>query len=62
MRQDDISAPLIHGTKMRAAMEKAGKPIEYVVYRGKGYGFNKDENVNDFYGRIERFLGKHLKK
>ena len=62
MGSDDQRVPLIHGTTMRDAMEKAGKPIEYVVYSGEGHGFNKDENVNDFYTRIERFLATHLKK
>jgi dipeptidyl aminopeptidase/acylaminoacyl peptidase len=62
MGSDDQRVPLIHGTTMRDAMEKAGKPIEYVVYSGEGHGFNKDENVNDFYSRIERFLATNLKK
>lgn len=35
--------------------------IEYVVYSGEGHGFNEDENVNDFYTRVERFLADHLK-
>ena len=61
MGQDDQRVPLIHGDTMRAAMEKAGKPIEYVVYSGEAHGFNKDENVHDFYTRIERFLAQHLK-
>ena len=62
MGHDDKRVPLIHGTLMREAMEKAGKPMEYVVYTGEGHGFNKDENVIDFYTRVERFLATHLKK
>ena len=62
MGHDDQRVPLIHGNSMRDAMEKAGKPIEYVVYAGEAHGFNKDENVNDFYTRIEKFLATHLKK
>jgi dipeptidyl aminopeptidase/acylaminoacyl peptidase len=62
MGGDDQRVPLIHGTTMKAAMDKAGKPIEYVVYTGEAHGFNKDENVHDFYARVERFLEKNLKK
>ena len=61
MGQDDQRVPLIHGSTMKAAMDKAGKPIEYVVYSGEAHGFNKDENVIDFYTRVERFLATHLK-
>ena len=61
MGQDDQRVPLIHGSSMKAAMDKAGKPIEYVVYSGEAHGFNKDENVIDFYTRVERFLATHLK-
>ena len=62
MGQDDQRVPLIHGQTMRNTMKKACKPVEYVVYVGEAHGFNKDENVNDFYTRIERFLATHLKK
>ncbi len=62
MGEEDQRVPLVHGTTMRDAMERAGKPLEYVVYPGEAHGFNKDQNVIDFYTRVERFLAKHLKK
>ena len=62
MGKEDRRVPIIHGSTMVAAMKKAGKPIEYVEYAGEGHGFNKSENVNDFYSRMERFLAEHLKK
>ena len=62
MGELDTRVPIIHGTTMKAAMDKAGRPIEYVTYRGEGHGFNKDENVHDFYTRVEGFLATHLKK
>jgi dipeptidyl aminopeptidase/acylaminoacyl peptidase len=61
MGSSDVRVPLAHGDAMRSAMEKAGKPIEYHVYIGEGHGFNKDENVFDFYRRVEKFFGAHLK-
>ena len=58
----DQRVPQIHGTTMRDAMKLAGKPIEYVVYSDEAHGFNKTENVVDFYTRVEQFLATHLAK
>ncbi len=58
----DERVPQIHGTTMNAAMKRAGASIEYVVYPDEAHGFNKNENVIDFYTRVERFLATHLKK
>ena len=56
----DLRVPLAHGTDFRAALDRAGKPYEWVVYADEGHGFVKDENLFDFYGRVERFLAKYL--
>ena len=60
MGSDDQRVPLIHGTTMRDALEKAGKKVDYKVY-AEAHGFNKDENVFDFYKRLEKFLAEHLR-
>jgi dipeptidyl aminopeptidase/acylaminoacyl peptidase len=56
----DRRVPLVHGTAFRSALDRAGKEYEWVVYSDEGHGFSKDENLFDFYGRVERFLAKHL--
>jgi dipeptidyl aminopeptidase/acylaminoacyl peptidase len=61
MGSNDVRVPLAHGDAMRSAMEKAGKPIEYVVYTGEGHGYNKDENVFDQYRRLEKLLAESLR-
>jgi dipeptidyl aminopeptidase/acylaminoacyl peptidase len=61
MGGEDIRVPIIHGTTFKDAMEKAGKVIDYKVYPDEAHGFNKDDNVFDFYSRLEKFLAKHLK-
>ncbi|MBL8516584.1 MAG: S9 family peptidase [Betaproteobacteria bacterium] len=61
MGAEDIRVPIIHGTTMRDALQRAGKPVEYVVYNDEAHGFNKHENVVDFYTRVEKFFEKHLK-
>jgi dipeptidyl aminopeptidase/acylaminoacyl peptidase len=58
--RNDYRVPLEHGTDFRAALDKHGKDYEWVVYPDEGHGFNKSENVFDFYRRVERFLAKHL--
>jgi dipeptidyl aminopeptidase/acylaminoacyl peptidase len=61
MGGQDQRVPIIHGTTMRDAMDKAGKPLDFTVYNEEGHGFNAPANVVDFYTRTERFFAKHLK-
>lgn len=60
MGSDDVRVPLIHGERMRDAMIKAGKPIEWKVYAEEAHGFNREANVTDFYTRTLRFYDEHL--
>ncbi|MFZ6641181.1 prolyl oligopeptidase family serine peptidase [Undibacterium sp. TC4M20W] len=62
MGSDDRRVPLIHGEKMRDALLKAGKTLDYKVYPEEGHGFNKDVNVFDLYNRSEKFFAQCLKK
>lgn len=43
-----------------AAMRKAGKPVEYVLYTDEGHGFARPENRLHFYAIAEEFLSKYL--
>jgi dipeptidyl aminopeptidase/acylaminoacyl peptidase len=61
MGSDDRRVPLAHGDAMKRALNDAGKSLEYVVYQGEAHGFNKPENVFDFFRRNERFFAEHLK-
>jgi dipeptidyl aminopeptidase/acylaminoacyl peptidase len=56
----DERVPSKHGNEFRAALDKYGKPYEWIAYRDEGHGFNKDENRFDFYRRVDAFLKKHL--
>lgn len=60
MGSDDVRVPLAHGTAMRDALVKAGKPVDWKVYASEGHGFNKEENVVDFYTRSLEFFDKHI--
>jgi len=57
----DMRVPLSQDAAFVAALRSAGKKVEYVVYNGEGHGFNKDENVFDYYHRLEKFLAENLK-
>jgi dipeptidyl aminopeptidase/acylaminoacyl peptidase len=42
------------------ALKTNGKPVEYLLKRDEGHGFENPENRMDFYERMETFLEKHL--
>jgi dipeptidyl aminopeptidase/acylaminoacyl peptidase len=56
---DDRRVPLKHGTEFRAAL-RPDQPLEWVVYPEEGHGWFNLKTNEDFWGRVERFLGRHL--
>ncbi|WP_377156172.1 alpha/beta hydrolase family protein [Roseateles sp. UC29_93] len=57
----DVRVPIEHGERMRDALVKAGRPPEWITYRGEAHGFGNLDNSVDFAKRVEVFLAKHLK-
>lgn len=57
----DRRVPVQNGERMRDALQKLGKPVEWVLYKDEGHGFRHTDNEVDYYRRIEAFLDKHLK-
>jgi dipeptidyl aminopeptidase/acylaminoacyl peptidase len=43
-----------------AAMRKANKPVEYILFHDEGHGFARPENRLRFIAAAETFLAKHL--
>ncbi len=43
-----------------AAIRKAGKPVEYLLFEDEGHGFVRPVNRMKFFAVAESFLGKHL--
>jgi dipeptidyl aminopeptidase/acylaminoacyl peptidase len=60
MGELDVRVPLRHGTSMRDAMNKAGVKNELVIYKGEAHGFNKQDNIVDFFTRAEKFFAQHI--
>ncbi|MBN8506762.1 MAG: S9 family peptidase [Burkholderiales bacterium] len=56
----DERVPIEHGERMRDALRKHNPNVEWVLYDKEGHGFYWKENELDFWGRVERFLAKHL--
>jgi dipeptidyl aminopeptidase/acylaminoacyl peptidase len=44
------------------ALRKRGLTVEYLVKDNEGHGFYNQENRFDFYGAMEKFFEKHLRK
>lgn len=58
--KDDTIAPFEHAEVMRMALEKAGRPPEYLAVDGEGHGFYATKNATAFYQKLEAFLARHL--
>lgn len=48
--------------QMVEALKERGIDVQYMVKDNEGHGFRNEENRFDFYGAMEKFLAKHLKK
>jgi dipeptidyl aminopeptidase/acylaminoacyl peptidase len=56
----DVRVPIVHGEKFRDAIRPHNPQVEWVVYPEEGHGWHKLETNIDFWGRVERFLARHL--
>jgi dipeptidyl aminopeptidase/acylaminoacyl peptidase len=56
----DQRVPINHGTQFRDALRKTNKNVEWVEYPEEGHGFSLEKNNLDFWGRVERFLDRHI--
>lgn len=55
----DRRVPLKHGTDFKAAL-RDDQALEWVVYPNEGHGWFDLKTNEDFWGRVERFLGRHI--
>jgi dipeptidyl aminopeptidase/acylaminoacyl peptidase len=60
--EDDKRAPFAQAKAMRAALEAAHKPYEWMSKPGEGHGFYDEKNRVDFYNALQAFLEKHIGK
>jgi dipeptidyl aminopeptidase/acylaminoacyl peptidase len=57
---EDRRVPIVHAERMRAALEREGKTVDWLVKNDEGHGFTKVENRVELYTRMEVFLRKHI--
>lgn len=58
---NDQRVPVIHGTRMRSALDDAQKPYEWVLYSDQQHMRFDPVNGADFYRRVDAFLAASLK-
>jgi len=58
--REDFRAAPVHTEMMHAALQKAGKQSEMVIYEGEGHGNFLLKNRIDFYQRLLGFMDKHI--
>jgi dipeptidyl aminopeptidase/acylaminoacyl peptidase len=57
----DRRVPIVHGNRMRGALDDAHKPYEWVVYDYQEHMRFDPVNGADFYRRVDAFLAENLK-
>lgn len=60
--EDDQRAPFAQAKAMRAALDKAHKPYEWMSKPGEGHGFFSEKNNVEFYNTLQAFLEKYIGK
>ena len=60
--EDDKRTPFAQAKAMRAALQAANKPFEFMSKPGEGHGFYKEENNVEFLNLLQAFLEKHIGK
>ncbi len=59
---EDRRVPIIHGERMKGALERLGKPVEWMVKTEEGHGFTQLENRVEFYSRLEAFMKRAIQR
>jgi dipeptidyl aminopeptidase/acylaminoacyl peptidase len=58
--EDDPRVPYQNATRLREALDKAGKPYEWLSKPKEGHGFYSQDNRADMYRYMQAFLAKYL--
>jgi dienelactone hydrolase len=56
----DQRVPVAHGSKMRDALKRAGKAVEYWSVNNEGHGFYQVKNIDEFHRRQLKFFAEHI--
>ncbi|WP_310206208.1 alpha/beta fold hydrolase [Rheinheimera pacifica] len=56
----DKRAPLEHATRLKAALDKAGKKYQWLQFNDESHGFYSPENRSVYYQQLLDFVSRHL--
>lgn len=56
----DERAPLEHATALKKALDKAGKPYEWLEFADETHGFYSESNQELYFTKVQQYLAKHL--
>jgi len=56
----DLRVPIYHGRKFMDAIKPTNKQVEWIAYPDEGHGWSLPATHVDFWGRVEKFLDKHI--
>lgn len=56
----DVRVPVGHAHRLRAAMDRAGKPYQWMIKEEEGHGFFSVDNRVDLYDAALAFLNRHI--
>jgi dipeptidyl aminopeptidase/acylaminoacyl peptidase len=60
--KEDQRVPIVHGEKMKKALEANGKQVTWVTYEKEGHGLSYVANQVSYYETLLGFLDKYLGK
>lgn len=58
----DERAPFEHAKRLKAALDKAGKPYQWLVFEDETHGFYSEKNQTIYLKNVQDFLAKQLKR
>lgn len=58
--EDDQRVPVQNATRLRSALDRAGKPYEWMVKAKEGHGFYSERNRTELYDRLDAFLKRYI--
>ena len=56
----DVRVPVEHGTRMKAALDRAGGKYQWMVMDGEGHGFRDPANQKAYYEAVAKFLDQNI--
>jgi dipeptidyl aminopeptidase/acylaminoacyl peptidase len=57
---EDVRVPIGHAKRLMRAMDRAGKPYEWLLLEGEGHGLRQVSSWSTFAHRLLDFLDRHI--